>query len=87
MKTCNATRQLLRDKEAAHMLGISRSYLWQQVKKGRLPAPHKLGARFTAWKIADLMMVVENPEQYFGHGGALRTSRNRAATRSQDKNR
>jgi len=30
------------------------------VKAGRIPAPHKLGPRVTAWRVGDLRAALEN---------------------------
>ena len=49
---------LLRDREAATLLGISRSTLWRRVKDGTFPKPVKIGhvSRFVA---SELLETVE----------------------------
>ena len=44
---------LLRDREAAQLLGVSRSSLWRRVKDGTFPKPVKIGqmSRFVASEI------------------------------------
>jgi predicted DNA-binding transcriptional regulator AlpA len=66
MKTIrNDMPRLLRDKQFAELLSISRSYLWRLVKCGKIPAPIKLGPKTTVWKSDDVIKVVERPELYF----------------------
>ncbi len=50
---------LMRDKEAAKLLGIGRTTLWNNVKKGEAPAPVKFGGA-TRWRVADLLAFVAN---------------------------
>ncbi|ODM71366.1 helix-turn-helix transcriptional regulator [Bradyrhizobium elkanii] len=40
-------------------LPISKSTWWAGVKSGRYPAPVKLGARITAWKVQDILALME----------------------------
>jgi len=63
---CNEMPRLLRDKQFAELLSISRSYLWRLVKQGKIPAPVKLGAKTTVWKSDVAIKVIKNPELYFG---------------------
>jgi predicted DNA-binding transcriptional regulator AlpA len=49
---------LLRDKDAARLLGCSRRTLWKEVAVGRLPAPVKLSFG-TRWKLSTLREFIE----------------------------
>jgi len=40
-------------------LPISKSTWWAGVKEGRYPAAVKLGRRITAWKVADILALME----------------------------
>ncbi len=40
-------------------LPISKSTWWAGVKEGRYPAPIKLGPRITAWKVDDILALME----------------------------
>ena len=40
-------------------LPISKSTWWAGVKDGRYPAAVKLGRRITAWKVADILALME----------------------------
>jgi prophage regulatory protein len=40
-------------------LPIGRSTWWQGVRDGRYPKPVKLGPRITAWRVADLLKLIE----------------------------
>jgi excisionase family DNA binding protein len=62
----NEMPRLLRDKQFAELLSISRSYLWRLVKQGKIPAPIKLGPKTTVWKSDIAIRVIKNPELYFG---------------------
>jgi prophage regulatory protein len=53
------------DLEIAARYKISRQTLWNWVRKGRFPAPVKLGANTTRWRQSDV-------EQYEAQAGAAR---------------
>lgn len=57
-------REILGDKKAnpplPPMIPICRSSWWAGVKAGKYPAPVKLGERTTAWKVADILALIEN---------------------------
>jgi predicted DNA-binding transcriptional regulator AlpA len=44
----------VRSKVAAARLGVSHSWFWLAVKKGKLPPPQKIGKRMSLWHVADL---------------------------------
>lgn len=41
-------------------LPISKSSWWAGVKAGRYPAPVKLGPRITAWRVEDILALMEH---------------------------
>jgi prophage regulatory protein len=41
------------------ILPISKSTWWQGVRIGRYPKPVKLGPRITAWRVSDIMALIE----------------------------
>ncbi|HYE18866.1 MAG TPA: helix-turn-helix domain-containing protein [Tepidisphaeraceae bacterium] len=49
---------LLRDREAAAFLSISRASLWQRSSSGDLPAPVTVAGRCVRWRRADLERFV-----------------------------
>ena len=51
--------RLLKDKECAQMLSVSRSLWWDYVKDGKFPQPIKLTERTTRWKLSDIMRIIE----------------------------
>ncbi len=51
--------RLVRLHEVLRIVPISRSSWWQGVKTGRYPAPVKLGARTTCWRLKDIVELVE----------------------------
>ena len=38
---------------------VGRSSWWQGVRAGRFPAPVKLGPRTTAWRVEDILALIE----------------------------
>ena len=56
----------LRVKEVLKIFPIGKSTWWDGVKEGRFPKPVKLGARTTAWNIADIRSLVENYNKQSG---------------------
>lgn len=41
------------------IIPVSRSSWWSGVKSGRFPKPFKLGPRTTAWKVEDVLALIE----------------------------
>lgn len=39
---------------------VGRSTWWDGVRKGRFPAPVKLGPRITAWRVEDIRALIES---------------------------
>jgi prophage regulatory protein len=52
-------------------LPISKSSWWAGVREGRYPAAVKLGPRITAWKVEDILLLMERG---FPQGGERRAS-------------
>ncbi|SLN72073.1 Helix-turn-helix domain protein [Roseivivax jejudonensis] len=50
---------LLRDKEAAAMLGASVSTFWRRVQDGVIPRPIKIGG-MSRWKCSEIQAVIDN---------------------------
>src|SRR3546814_17191337 len=50
--TTTADARLITDKEVAHLLSVSRSWSWKLVQAGKFPAPIKLSARCTRWRLS-----------------------------------
>jgi hypothetical protein len=55
--------QILGDPEAEPpippIIPVSKSTWWSGVKTGRFPQPVKLGPRTTAWRVSDILDLVE----------------------------
>jgi prophage regulatory protein len=51
-------RQIIGDKTNPAIIPISRSNFLAGVREGRFPKPIKLGKRTTAWKVADIRMLI-----------------------------
>ncbi|MBI1204789.1 MAG: helix-turn-helix domain-containing protein [Rhodopseudomonas sp.] len=54
----NASDPLLRDKEAARLLGSSTSTFWRWVANGTIPKPVKLGG-MSRWPRSEIIDVIE----------------------------
>jgi predicted DNA-binding transcriptional regulator AlpA len=57
---------LLREKEVTRALGVSRTTLWEGVKRGRYPQPIKISAKRVMWRADALARLVDQltpPEQ------------------------
>jgi prophage regulatory protein len=42
---------------------VSRSTWWEGVRSKRFPQPVKLGPRITAWRVADVRALIDNPSK------------------------
>ena len=47
-------RELLRREEVETRLGVSRSWIYAEMRAGRFPEPVKIGKRAVRWRVADL---------------------------------
>jgi len=56
----DVTPIFLRDKQAAAVLGISRSHYWKAFVSTGKVKPHKLGARITVFKYKDLQDLADS---------------------------
>lgn len=53
--------RLLRLKEILKdWIPVSKSHWWEQVRLGNYPQPVKLGRMVTAWKLSDIMNLMNN---------------------------
>lgn len=52
------TLQLVRPAELARLLGVSRTSLWSWRKRGKFPAPVRLGS-CVAWKLEDVSRFLD----------------------------
>ena len=48
------TRELLRREEVEERFGVSRSWIYSEMRAGRFPEPVRIGARSVRWRVADL---------------------------------
>lgn len=48
------TRELLRREEVESRLGVSRSWIYSEMRAGRFPEPVKISKRAVRWRVADL---------------------------------
>ena len=46
---------LLRDKEVARMIGVSRSTLWRLVRADLFPPPIRVGTRAVRWRLSEVL--------------------------------
>lgn len=57
------TIKLLSASEVANTIGMSKSWIYQQIKQGKFPEPLRLGPQKTAWKFADIAEWVNSLPQ------------------------
>lgn len=62
-------RRILRLKEVTRLIGISRSSLYSMVAKGGFPAPIRIGAHSSGWRLADLDAWLAAPERLWSPSG------------------
>lgn len=47
-------RELLRREEVEERFGLSRSWIYREMRAGRFPEPVKIGERAVRWRVSDL---------------------------------
>ncbi|MDE0388009.1 MAG: AlpA family phage regulatory protein [Rhodospirillales bacterium] len=47
-------RKLLRREEVEERFGLSRSWIYSEMRAGRFPEPVRIGKRAVRWRVADL---------------------------------
>lgn len=47
-------RELLRREEVEQRFGVSRSWIYCEMRAGRFPEPIRIGKRAVRWKVVDL---------------------------------
>ncbi len=56
-------KQIIGDKSASPpippLIPVSKSSFWLAVKEGRYPQPVRLGKRTTAWRVADIIALID----------------------------
>ena len=52
--------QIIGDKTTPAIIPVSKSSWWAGVKEGRFPQPVKLGRRTTAWRVADIITLINH---------------------------
>lgn len=50
--------RLIRDTETAALLGCCRATVWEMSKKGKIPAPVKIGG-MARWRLSDIAALIE----------------------------
>lgn len=58
LDSASAAMRLIRDTEAAAVLGCSRASVWALVKAGTIPAPLKIGS-MARWRLSDIQSVID----------------------------
>jgi len=54
-----STKGFLRLPEVLKLIPVSRSAWWAGCKSGKYPRPVKIGARTSAWRMADIAALLE----------------------------
>ncbi|MFG1180828.1 helix-turn-helix transcriptional regulator [Xanthobacter versatilis] len=58
-EAANDNDRLMRLPEILQLIPISRSAFYAGIKAGIYPKPLKLGARTSAWKVSDILALIE----------------------------
>jgi prophage regulatory protein len=45
---------MIRMPDVKRRTGLSRALIYREIKLGKFPAPHKLGARAVGWRVGDI---------------------------------
>lgn len=53
----------LRLPEVLKLFPVGRSTWWAGIASGRFPKPHRIAARVTAWRVEDIVELLENPDR------------------------
>ena len=62
-------RELMRREEVEERFGVSRSWIYCEMRAGRFPEPVKIGKRSVRWRVVDLdEWAAERPVSH-GEGG------------------
>ena len=48
------TRELLRREEVEERFGVSRSWIYSEMRAGRFPEPIRIGSRSVRWRVSEL---------------------------------
>ena len=46
------------------LIPVSKSTWWAGVSSGRFPKPIKLGPRITAWRVEDILALIQQDDQF-----------------------
>jgi prophage regulatory protein len=60
-------RRLLRLTEVKHQVGLGRSAIYDQIKRGNFPAPVHIGARAVAWPSDQITNWIDSRIASVGH--------------------
>ena len=56
-----ANLRLLRDTDAAKLLGVSRSFYWKLVRRGTIPRPVRITNKMSRWRQIDIQKYLDDP--------------------------
>ena len=65
--------ELLRREEVEHRFGVSRSWIYCEMRAGRFPEPVRIGKRAVRWKVVDLDEWAAGRPVAYGEIGYRRT--------------
>lgn len=66
--SCSQNLQLVRLPRVLALTGVSTATWYRGISSGIYPAPVKIGSRAVAWRMADLMPILENGVQGVADG-------------------
>lgn len=56
--------RFIADVEAAHLVGVARSYPWKLAARGEFPRPVKITKGCTRWRLSDVQAWMADPEAW-----------------------
>ena len=59
IRQAQSDKALLRRRQVEQLVQLSRSTIYDAVKKGNFPAPYKISARAVAWKLSEVKQWLE----------------------------
>ena len=62
-------RELMRREEVEERFGVSRSWIYCEMRAGRFPEPVKIGKRSVRWRVVDLDEWAADRPLSHGEGG------------------
>ncbi|ROR21725.1 AlpA family transcriptional regulator [Comamonas sp. BIGb0124] len=60
----SSTDRFITDIEAAHLVGVTRSYPWKLAARGEFPKPVKITSGCTRWRLSEIQTWMADPSAW-----------------------